>query len=165
MELMALHQAGVLDIVAVGENSRVDAVPEGGIIYHYDDQAEPFRTFVDCIGQPHLDYQQFPFPGLKSSGAISPARLKYRSSVEAEKAKEQGQHVEQDANGDYFLHVSGITINDSFQALDAYGAYSDRLYIMAVPYIGGFNPDYSGLDFCEAASKAIIKKILAHGTA
>jgi hypothetical protein len=28
--------------------------------------------------------------------------------------------------------------------------------MMAVPYIGGFNPDYSGLDFCEAASKEII---------
>jgi len=23
---------------------------------------------------------------------------------------------------------------------------------MAVPYIGGYNPDYSGLDFCEATS-------------
>jgi hypothetical protein len=24
---------------------------------------------------------------------------------------------------------------------------------MALPYIGGFNPDYSGLDFCEQASE------------
>jgi hypothetical protein len=32
--------------------------------------------------------------------------------------------------------------------------------MMAVPYIGGFNPDYSGLDFCEAASEVIIKSIL-----
>ena len=34
------------------------------------------------------------------------------------------------------------------------------LYIMAVPYIGGFNPDYSGLDFCENASKAIVEDLL-----
>ena len=46
--------------------------------------------------------------------------------------------------------MPGITINDNFQVLDKYGAYSDRIYIMAAPYIGGYNPDYSGLDFCEA---------------
>jgi hypothetical protein len=31
---------------------------------------------------------------------------------------------------------------------------------MAVPYIGGYNPDYSGLDFSEAASALIIKSIV-----
>jgi hypothetical protein len=30
---------------------------------------------------------------------------------------------------------------------------------MAVPYIGGYNPDYSGLDFCEEASEKIIKSM------
>ncbi|MDO7744991.1 MAG: hypothetical protein MUP99_14505, partial [Pedobacter sp.] len=57
------------------------------------------------------------------------------------------------------LRVPGITINDSFQAIDDYDALNERIYIMAVPYIGGYNPDYSGLDFCEAASAAIIKSI------
>jgi hypothetical protein len=32
--------------------------------------------------------------------------------------------------------------------------------LMAVPYIGGYNPDYSGLDFSEAASALIIKSIV-----
>ncbi|MFD2144096.1 hypothetical protein [Mucilaginibacter antarcticus] len=61
--------------------------------------------------------------------------------------------------GNYYLRVPGIAINDSYQPVDKYGAFNERLYIMAVPYIGGFNPDYSGLDFCEAASKAIIKSL------
>jgi hypothetical protein len=56
--------------------------------------------------------------------------------------------------------VSGITINDSFQAVDEYGALNERIYVMAVPYIGGYNPDYSGLDFCEAASESISESIL-----
>ncbi|MBE0392431.1 hypothetical protein BJQ96_02279 [Flavobacterium sp. PL0002] len=30
---------------------------------------------------------------------------------------------------------------------------------MAVPYMGGFNPDYSSLDFCEASSEHIVKGI------
>ncbi|MES2880805.1 MAG: hypothetical protein V4676_01560, partial [Bacteroidota bacterium] len=61
------------------------------------------------------------------------------------------------------LKVAGITINDNFQVLDQYGAYNNRIYIMAVPYIGGYNPDYSGLDFCEAASARIIASVLQPG--
>jgi len=32
--------------------------------------------------------------------------------------------------------------------------------MMAVPYIGGYNPDYSGLDFSEAASAKIVNALL-----
>lgn len=36
----------------------------------------------------------------------------------------------------------------------------EHIYIMAVPCIGGYNPDYSGLDFCEEASERIVKSLL-----
>jgi hypothetical protein len=111
------------------------------------------------VGQPHLNYKEFPFKSLIANQSISPAMLKFRSAGEGEKARAEGKLVEQDAQGNYYLHVSGLTINDNFQAVDPYGAYNQRLYIMAVPYIGGYNPDYSGLDFCEAASETIIKSI------
>ena len=65
-----------------------------------------------------------------------------------------------DAGGNYYLHVPGIAINDHFQVLDEYGSYNERIYMMAVPYIGGYNPDYSGLDFCEEASARIAEAIL-----
>lgn len=161
-EMLALHQAGLLEIVPVGEDSKVEARPEGGAVYHYDDQVVPFDTFIDCVGQPHLNYNEFPFKSLITDKTISPAVVKFRSADEGAKAESGGEPVEQ-LDGDYYLHISGITINDNFQVIDPYGAYNERLYIMAVPYIGGFNPDYSGLDFCEAASKAIIKCI-THGS-
>ena len=63
-------------------------------------------------------------------------------------------------NDDYYLKISGISINDNYQVTDDYGSYNDRIYMMAVPYIGGFNPDYSGLDFCEQASKRIIESLV-----
>jgi len=28
-----------------------------------------------------------------------------------------------------------------------------------VPFIGGLNPDYSGLDFCDTAAERIVTKI------
>lgn len=165
-ELLALHQAGVLDLVSVGDDSTVEPQKGGGIVYNFTDNddnqhAVYYKTFVDCVGQPHLSYHDFPFKSLQTQKAISPARLKFKSAQQGQDAHtKDSAAVEKDENGDYFLNVSGIAINDNFQIIDQYGAYNKNLYIMAVPYIGGLNPDYSGLDFCEAASLRIVKDIL-----
>lgn len=55
------------------------------------------------------------------------------------------------------MNVTAIAINDNFQVSDEFGGYNDRIFMVAVPYIGGFNPGYSGLDFCEAVSAALQK--------
>ncbi len=163
-ELLALHAAGVLDLVPVGEDSKVEPHEPGGAVYYYTDetgkeQHAHFQTYVDCVGQPHLAFEEFPFKGLLDGHAVSPAKLKFRSAEEGRKAMEENKPVSQDDNGEYYLKVSGITINDHFQAVDAYGAFNERIYIMAVPYIGGYNPDYSGLDFSEEASNTIIQRM------
>lgn len=164
-EFLALHNAGVLDLITVGNDSRVEAESQGGATYYYTDedrqqQSVYFETYVNCIGQPHLTFEDFPFESLKHKHTITPARLKFISRVEALKAIADGKDVTQDQLGDYYLKVPGVTINDNFQAVDAYGALNERIFIMAVPYIGGYNPDYSGLDFCQKASEIIIKSLL-----
>ena len=165
-ELMALHDAGILDIVPVGSESEIKINEEGGIHYNFTDEAgnavsNHYKTFVDCVGQPHLSYDDFPFKGLIERKTISPARLKFQSAEAAKSALSNGNKaIVADHEDNYYLEVSGITINDHFQVIDQYGAFNPRIYIMAVPYIGGFNPDYSGLDFCEAASQNVIMKIL-----
>ncbi|GAB2978695.1 hypothetical protein GCM10027049_12800 [Mucilaginibacter puniceus] len=163
-EMMALHQAGVLELVPVGEDSRVEAMPEGGATYHYtDDQGEEqavyYNTYVDCVGQPHLNYEDIPFKSLLENRTVSPARIKFKSVEEGKKALNEGRPVVKEQDG-FYLRVSGIKINDHFQVMDAYNALNERIYMMAVPYIGGYNPDYSGLDFCEEASGIIVKQLL-----
>ncbi|AZI25606.1 hypothetical protein EA772_09705 [Pedobacter sp. G11] len=166
-DLMALHDAGVLDIVSVGDDSHVEPNPEGGATYYYKDEngkeiSESFSMFVDCVGQPHLSFEDFPFQGLIDDGTISPATLRFKDAEKAEKEmKQKNKLVKKHKNGEYFLSVPGITINDFFQVVDKDGEANERIYILAVPYIGGYNPDYSGIDFCEAASEQVMKKIKA----
>jgi hypothetical protein len=148
----------------VGGDSKVEPHGTDGAIYHYTDEAGEekavhFKTYIDCVGQPHLAYEEFPFKSLLKGRTISPAKLKFSSAEAGIKAINEGKPVSQDDNGDYYLRVSGITINDHFQAVDGYGAFNERIFIMAVPYIGGFNPDYSGLDFSEEASKSILQRM------
>lgn len=163
--LMALHEAGILDIVAVGNDSKVEPVKSGGAIYHYKNEQNEainvfFETFVDCIGQPHLSFKDFPFKRLTKSGTISPAQLRFESAKKGQEELNEGNELVTHNNGEYFLNVPGITINDDFQVVDNKGKANERVYIMAVPYIGGYNPDYSGIDFCEAASKTVAESIV-----
>jgi uncharacterized NAD(P)/FAD-binding protein YdhS len=165
-EMIALYNAGVLSIVSVSDDSTVVPQTEGGIIYDYTDEhgerlSKRFETFVDCVGQPHLQYEDLPYESLLANHTVSPARLRFRDSELGLQEMEQGnKKVIKGHDGAYYLQVSGITINDNFQVVDAYGALNERVYMMAVPYIGGYNPDYSGLDFGEAASARIIKSLL-----
>ena len=164
-ELMALHDAGILDLVAVGDASTVTAEKNGGATVKFEtetgeEQSVFYQTFVDSIGQPHLSYEDFPFRGLIEDQTVVPAKIRFRDPENGLREKSAGNDkVEPDSNGGFYLKVPGISINDQFQVTDGYGAYNPRISIMAVPYIGGFNPDYSGLDFCEAASASIIEAI------
>jgi len=159
-ELLALHAAGKLELEAVGNDSQEEVNDQGGITIKYTTEhgsvkSSCYKTYVDCVGQPHLNYTDFPFKSMLDDRTISPATIRFKDDKKGEAAMEdQPDKVKKDSDG-YRLIVSGIAINDNFQVTDIYGAYSERLFIMAVPYIGGYNPDYSGLDFCEEASGRI----------
>ncbi|WP_345329479.1 FAD/NAD(P)-binding protein [Mucilaginibacter defluvii] len=165
-EMLALHKAGVLDIISVGEDSNVEPDDAGGAAITYTDEdgeqkTKHYKTFVDCIGQPHLAFKDIPYKSLIDERILTPARLKFRDAEAGQKALEKADgKVLADGSGNYYLNVPGVAINDDFQAVDGYGALNERVYILAVPYIGGFNPDYSGLDFGEAASLLVKNAML-----
>ncbi|NHA02702.1 hypothetical protein G7092_02790 [Mucilaginibacter sp. HC2] len=156
--LMALHDAGRLELVAVKDTEEPEPNEKGGAVY----AGQHYQFFVDCIGQPHIPFEDIPFEGLKKAG--TPARLKFRDSKAGQALLNQdNKNITQDNNGDCYLKVPGLAINDRFQLLDGFNALNERVYVMAVPFIAGFNPDYSGLDFGEAASKPVLDGLL--GTA
>ncbi len=161
-EMLALHEAGVLELISVSNDSDAEPHPEGGAVYHYGEgRDEHFKTFVNCVGQPHLYYDDIPFAGLREKGSISAAKVQFRDAEAGLKQMNEGnKQVTTDGKGNYYLKVAGVTINDHFALVDDYGAYNERIYMMAVSCMGGYNPDYSGLDFCEKASACVMETLL-----
>lgn len=160
-ELMALYEAGLLEVKDVDSSSSVKPAKAGGAVYTYGPEEERhFPMFIDAVGQRPLSYHQIPFEGLKTKDTLSAAYLRFASEARAKREIESGNDmVHKEESGSYWLQLPGININDHFQPLDSYGVANPRLFIMAVPFIAGINPDYSGLDFCEAASEKIIQKM------
>lgn len=164
-EVIALHNAGILSVVAVDHDSTVVPLPKGGALYTHTNKAgQPVKTvylmFIDATGQPAFRYPQFPFRSLVDQGAISGAYVTFASAEAGKAALEKGNaFVFTDNQENYFLQLPGIQINDHFQVVDKYGVANKRIYIMAVPYIAGLNPDFSGLDFCEESSTRIARNM------
>lgn len=162
--LLALHDAGCLELILDGSSGEVEVDDKNQIIYKTKEPSGNkeivCQTFIDCIGQKQFDIADFPFQSLVKNSSICGARLKFKSANQAKNRLAQGdKDIEQEGN-DYYLRVPGVAISDEFRVVDKVGKPNHRIYLMAVPYIGGFNPDYSGLDFCEQASKRIVNHIL-----
>ena len=164
-ELMALYDAGLISLTQVNKESYVEAHGEKGGTYHYlsnegNTIEQHYEMFIDAIGQRPLERKDIPFAGLSDAEQISSAYIRFKENEEAEKLiKENDPKVYKGFNDNYYLNVSGLEINDHFQSLDSYGAIVQNLYIMAVPFIGGLNPDYSGLDFCDTAGARIAQSM------
>jgi hypothetical protein len=164
-EMFALDDAGILRIVPVEKDSYVTLHPPGGVIYHHTDQSgvrheTAYKTFIDCTGQPHLWINDFPFKTLVEDGTIFQALLRFRFRDSATAiSREHPEKIINESDGCY-LKVPGIAITDCYNVIGADKRPNSRIYIMAVPFIGGYNPDYSGLDFCAEASGKIVLSIL-----
>lgn len=163
-EIMALYEKGLITSNAVGENSEIEPAEESGAVVRYVDEngqhiEEYYPIFVDAIGQKAMFFNDLSFPGLKN-GIVSSGYLYFKNEAEGRKFEEKdplnGGH---DSSGKYFMKVPGLSINDFFQAQDGFGVANPTLYIMAVPFIGGLNPDYSGLDFCDTSGERIARKL------
>lgn len=164
-EIIALYEAGIIDQIKVDPQSHVEPHADGGAVYSYIDTAgkqvsQHYQLYIDGTGQQPLEFNDMPFEGLKNSRLISTGYLNFKDRKEGLKYfNDKDPHVKKDTNDHFYMQVKGLSINDHFQALDSFGKAVDHLFIMAVPFIGGLNPDYSGLDFCDTASERIVKAI------
>ncbi len=162
-ELLALHDAGVLSLISVDESSDVQPAENGGADYFYHKEKKDkvyFKTYVNAIGQGAMQLNDFPFKSLVIDEIVSAAYLHFKDVKIAEEELEKGNKlVEPAATEGYYLKVPGLNINDHFQVLNKFGAFNPNIFIMAVPFIGGLNPDFSGLDFCDTASGKIAATI------
>ena len=163
-EIMALYHANVLESFSVDRESVVVPNENFGAVYKIvkngKTQEVKYNMFVDAIGQKPMNYGDFPFESLKDDQLISTGFLYFKDHKAAEEEVSKGNpNVKQDSTGKYYLLVTGLNIGDHFENKDIYAVANKRFYNMSVPFIGGLNPDYSGMDFCDTSAERIVASI------
>ncbi len=120
--LLALHNAGKLEIKALGERYRVDSHrAEGGAIVQVEGEDLHFPAFIEAVGQRPLAAKDFPFPSLLSQGIV-------RDESSADPSKP----------------ARGIVIDDRFHPV-AFGVATDQLFCLSLPFILGRHPFSQGI--------------------
>jgi uncharacterized NAD(P)/FAD-binding protein YdhS len=119
--LLALHDAGKLDVLAIGDTYRIDSYrPEGGAQVQYGGARRVFPVFIEATGQKPLPAKEFPFPSLIRQGII-------HDYGPAESGPSRGVAI------DAAYHP----ISDDIPI--------DRLFCLSLPFILGRHPFHQGI--------------------
>jgi len=120
--MLALHRAGKLGVLALGDDYRIDTHrPEGGVLLTFDGEARHFPVFIEATGQRPLSAIQFPFLSLLEQGIVRDETAPGASDVSR-----------------------GIVIDDVFHPI-ADGVPPDRLFCLSLPFIMGRHPFVQGI--------------------
>ncbi|WP_447952766.1 FAD/NAD(P)-binding protein [Sphingopyxis chilensis] len=120
--MLALHRAGKLDVVAIGDDYRIDSPrPEGGASVSANGERYDFRVFIEATGQRPLQAKAFPFPSLLEQGIVRDAQ------PDAPPAASRG-----------------IAIDDRFHPVSD-DIPADQLFCLSLPFLLGRHPFIQGI--------------------
>ncbi|WP_395945979.1 FAD/NAD(P)-binding protein [Brevundimonas sp.] len=136
--MLALHRAGKLDVLALGDDYRIDAHrPEGGVLLTLERKDRHFPVFIEATGQRPLSAIQFPFLSLLEQGIV-------RDEITTDAGPSRG-----------------IVIDADFHPVVNSRAM-DRLFCLGLPFIMGRHPFIQGITSSHDMGQ-IVGKALAEG--
>ena len=120
--MLALRAAGKLEILAVGDDYKVDSHrAEGGAVLHIGKDRVAFDVFIEATGQRPLSAKDFPFPSLLEQGIVRDA-----------------------ASPDPVKASRGIVIDDQYHPISD-AIPTDQLFCLSLPFILGRHPFIQGI--------------------
>jgi uncharacterized NAD(P)/FAD-binding protein YdhS len=119
--LLALHRAGCLGVIALGEGARIDTHgDEAGATLIRGGERRHFPIFIEATGQRPLGIETFPFQTVLDQGVVLDA-------------------AEGDADG-----PKGVAVDALFHPVSDHPA-ARRLFCLSIPYILGRHPFIQGI--------------------
>lgn len=136
--MLALHEAGKLDIMAIGDEYRLDSQqPEAGAVLYVNGEKHAFDVFIEATGQRALTTKHFPFPTLIKQGIVRDA---------ADPA---------DAGGS-----RGIIIDDQFHPISE-DMPADQLFCLSLPFLMGRHPFIQGITSSHEMGQVVAGELAA----
>lgn len=161
--LLALYDAGKLDIVSGKASVAGRDEAKGGIVIEVEDEeggksSLSYRLFIDCSGQKPLEPADYPFPGLVESGSVRKARAPFADPARAEELvpEEKRDHLEDGGDGTAYV-IGGIDIDGSYRIIGGDGKANPRIHDIAFPHTSGLRPYSYGLQACNETSAILVR--------
>lgn len=141
--LLALHNAGALDIMALGTDYEIDrSESRPGVMVTVEGRQTYYAAFIDATGQHAASASDLPFPSLKRPGLVKEAATETSAEMSAS-----------------LRRTGGIDVDHAFRPIIDQPV-SRNLYCVSVPFLLHKLPFIQGItsarDMGEIVSKAII---------
>ncbi len=145
--LLALHRAGKLDVVALGNENEIDnkTVARGAVV-HFEGKSLEFGAFIDATGQHALSARDIPFPTLASQGVLRKAATPAEPSLIGEEPA--------------VVRTGGVDLDDAFRPIFQ-DNLSNRLYCGAISFLLHKLPFVQGITSARDIGKVISDAILS----
>ncbi|OAN57636.1 FAD/NAD(P)-binding protein [Sphingomonas sp. TDK1] len=118
--MLALHRAGRLEVVALGQGGSIDTKSVPGAVVTIAGRRRHFPAFIDATGQAPLGAEDFPFSTLLKQGVVKDA-------------------AEADGAG-----VKGIVVDAQFHPLSTHPARA-QLFCLSIPFLLQRHPFIQGI--------------------
>lgn len=134
--LLALHRAGRLEVLAVGEDYTIDhSGTYGGAVLKKDGLRTHFPVFVEAMGQRALTAKDFPFPSLYRQGIV------------------------RDVSSDGRAKPSrGIAVDGEYHPVSD-EIPEDQLFCLSLPFLMGRHPFVQGLTSAHGMGGVVAEKL------
>lgn len=146
--LLALHRAGKLDVIAIGDDGDIDnrSVARGAVVTVGAEKLV-FDAFIDATGQHPLSARDIPFPTLLKQGVVRQAATRMAAPLAA---------------NDTLLRTGGVDLDEAFRPVFEHNL-SNRLYCGSIAFLLHKLPFVQGItsarDIGETISAAICDEI------
>lgn len=167
-KILALNEAGVLQLHATGSNYAVSTEPhQHGATLHYTNQGKSVDThypvYIDATGQKPARFEDYPYPSLRETGLAKPAEVVFANEAEALKESTQAAgepHTVHQRNGRHYLQLGGVQVDDDFRLVGKNGVPHPRIYETGIANIMGCYPYCQALPFCNDAALDVVSHMV-----
>jgi len=136
--MLALHVAGKLDVLAIGDDYRIDSHrPEGGAVVSAMGERHAFPVFIEATGQRPLQAKSFPFASLLKQGIVRDAEPGTPTGVSR-----------------------GIAIDDQFHPVSD-DIPEDQLFCLSLPFLLGRHPFIQGITSSHEIGLVVAEQLAA----
>jgi len=159
--LLALYDAGKLDIISGNATIVEEEREEGKTTIEVDDEGEKstvsYRMFVDCSGQKPLEPEEYPFPSLVKNGVARKARAPFANAENVENVPGKKKEHLFEEKGKPVYQTGGIDVDGAYRLINSDGNPNPRICDIAFPHISGVRPYSYGLQACGDTSAILVR--------
>lgn len=154
--LLALHDAGKLDVVAgrVTVKEKHAGETEVEVESAGAKSKRSYRMFIDCSGQGALDIEKYPFPSMIKAGTVSEAIARFR---DLSAVSDSGSEHLTYSDGKPSMRLGGIAIDGYYRVVGDDGESNPRIYDVAFPHATGVRPYSYGLQACDTTAAIVVE--------